>query len=147
MNKREVIEKIKEQILEANNSNDFSKINSDLTKKRLNWLENNLGDVDEPSIVKKAYFLLIKKMEIDLSEVPIIFEDEKKITYRSYNWCPVLEACKELGLDTREICKKGWENSVNEFVKKIHPKLTFSRKYNTLRPHGKFCEETIELIE
>ena len=145
MNKQEIIEKIKEKILEAKESNDFSKINFDLTNKRLNWLEQYINSVDEASIVKKAFLLLMKKLEVDLSEVPIIYEDDNRITFRSYNWCPVLEACKDLDLDTREICRKGWEDSVNAFVKKIHPKLRFSRDYNKLRPHGDFCEETIEL--
>lgn len=148
MSKREIIEQTKQEILEAVKLNDFSKINDRLCSKRLAWLDANINSVNEPSIVKKAYvLLLIKKMEIPPSEVPVAYEDGKKITWRSYNWCPVLEACKELGLDTRAICKRGWEESVNKFIQKIHPKLRFSRNYDMLRPHGKYCEETIELLD
>ena len=148
MDKKIIVDNVKQQILEAKKLNDFSMINELLCQKRLKWLDENINSVSEPSLLKKAYtLLLIKKMEIDPSEVPIVYEDEKKITWKSYNWCPVLEACKELGLDTREICKKGWEDSVKKFVEKINPKLRFSRNYETLRPHGEFCEETIELID
>ncbi len=147
MDKRAIIDKVKQQILEAKKSNNFSKINESMCQKRLKWLDEKMDSINETSLLKKVYtLLLIKKMEIDPSEVPIIYEDDKRITWRSYNWCPVLEACKELNLDTREICRKGWEESVNKFIKKINPKLRFSRKYETLRPHGKFCEETIELV-
>jgi len=132
--------------LEARKSGDYSAINESLCKKRLSWLDKNIDSVNEPTLLRKAYtLLLIKKMEIDPSEVPVVYEDREKITWRSYNWCPVLEACKELGLDTKEVCKKGWEDSVDKFVKRIDPRLQFSRKYEILRPYGNFCEETIEI--
>ena len=83
--------------------------------------------------------------KIESHEITITHEEDKRITWRSRSWCPTLEACKELGLDSREVCKKGWEYSVNKFVQRIHPKLRFSRNYEKLRPHGEYCEETIEL--
>ncbi|MBW3021814.1 hypothetical protein KY328_02760 [Candidatus Woesearchaeota archaeon] len=144
MGKRKIIEAVKQQIIEAKESDDFSKINNALCAKRLKWLEENIGSVSETSLLKKAYtLLLIKKMGIEPSEVPIVYEDENKITWRSYNWCPVLEACKELGLDTREVCKKGWEESVNEFVKMIDSRLRFIRNYEKIRPYAEYCEESI----
>ncbi|MBW3003762.1 hypothetical protein KY337_04305 [Candidatus Woesearchaeota archaeon] len=148
MGKRKIIEAVKQQIIEAKESDDFSKINNALCAKRLKWLEENIGSVSETSLLKKAYtLLLIKKMGIEPSEVPIVYEDENKITWRSYNWCPVLEACKELGLDTREVCKKGWEESVNEFVKMIDSRLRFIRNYEKIRPYAEYCEESIELTK
>lgn len=147
MDKQTIVDKVKMQILEAKKSGDFSKINSSLCEKRLNWLETHINSVSENSGVKKAYLLLMKKMGISLDEVPIIHEDNNRIVWKSYNWCPVLEACKGLGLDTREICRKGWEDSVNNFVRRIDPKLRFSRNYKKLRPYCECCEETIELVE
>jgi hypothetical protein len=148
MNKRTLINKEKKKILEAIRCGSFSKINNKQTEKRLKWLEENIDVVSEKSLVRKAYvLLLIKKMEIDPKEVPVIFESPTKITWHSYNWCPTLEACKELRIDTREICKCGWEESVKAFVKRIDPRLTFNRNYLNLRPYGEYCEETIELME
>lgn len=147
MNAQDIVEQVKKEIADALKANDFSQIDSALSRKRISWLRNNIHLVSEPSPVKKAYILLMRKMEVNLSEVPIVHEDAKKIVWRSHNWCPVLEACKQLGLDTREICKKGWEQSVDQFVKGIHPRLRFSRNYRLLRPHSDFCEETIELLD
>ena len=104
MNKEEIISKVKEQILSAEEKGDYSDINDKLCSKRLKWLEEHIDDVNERSVVKKAYvLLLVKKMEIDPKEVPIVFESENKIVWQSFNWCPVLEACKELGIDTRKV--------------------------------------------
>jgi len=147
MNKSKVIEKVKKKILKAEKSGDYSKIDSSLSKKRLDWLENHIDDIKEKNPLKKAYLLLFKKLEIDLSEVPIVYENKKKIVWRSYNFCFVLEVCKELNLDTRRVCKEGYENSVQEFVRRINPKLKFSRNYKILRPYGEYCEETIEMTE
>ncbi len=58
-----------------------------------------------------------------------------------------MEACKKGNFDTREVCKKGWEKSVQEFVEEINPKIKFSRNYEKIRPHAKYCEETFELVE
>ncbi|MBW3015594.1 hypothetical protein KY330_04170 [Candidatus Woesearchaeota archaeon] len=146
MDKRAIIDKVKEEIINAKESDDYSDINESLCSKRLEWLEKNLGSVDEPSLVRKAYtLLLIKKMEIEPSEVPIVYETGTRITWRSYNWCPVLEACKELGLDTREVCRRGWEDSVSKFVSKIDSRLRFIRNYQKIRPYEAYCEESIEL--
>ena len=148
MDKNKAIEKVKEQILDAEKTGDYSKIDSSLCKKRLEWLEEHINDVKEESLVKKTYILLlIKKIEIEPSEVPVVYEDNKKIVWQSFNWCPVLEACKELGIDTRKVCKNGYENSVVKFVQRINPKLKFSRNYEILRPHGQYCEETIKISE
>ena len=50
-----------------------------------------------------------------------------------------------LGLDTRYVCKKVYEAPTQTFMKRIHPKLRFSRNYDAIRPHSDYCEETIEL--
>ena len=105
-------------------------------------LNQNVSDL------RKAYeVLLITYMGIDPKEVPVVYENEKKIIWRSYNWCPIIGACQELGLDTREVCKKGWELSVQKMIEEINPKLRFGRNYPCLRPHGKYCEEYIELLD
>ncbi|MFX0125797.1 MAG: hypothetical protein ACFFAE_19400, partial [Candidatus Hodarchaeota archaeon] len=100
------------------------------------------------SEVKKAYtLLLIEYLKIEPNEVPIVYEDERKIVWRSYNWCPVLEACKQGRFETREVCRKGWERSVQVLVKNINNNLHFSRNYEKIRPHTEYCEESIELFD
>jgi len=146
------VEEILEKIIEAERTGNYDFINRRLLEKRLSWYEENKGKLNlQGSDVRKAYTLVMieylgKVFGINPYEIPIVYEDEQKIVWRSYNWCPVLEACKRAGFDTRKVCKKGWEKSIDVLVKKINPKLRFSRNYDRIRPYAEYCEEFIELI-
>jgi hypothetical protein len=90
--------------------------------------------------------VLFKYMNLPSDDVPVVYETESKITWISSNFCPVLEACQRLGLDTRIVCKQGTEQSVQDMVSQLNSNLVFSRDYKDLRPYGKYCEESFELI-
>jgi hypothetical protein len=143
------VQEVLKRIKEAQRNRDWRDLNSEQLEKRLAWYEENKNrlDLQGPDVRKAFTLLLIEYLAIDPDEVPVIYEDERKIVWRSYNWCPVLEACKRGGFDTREVCKKGWEQSVQALIEKINPKLRFSRTYETLRPREEYCEEMMELIE
>jgi hypothetical protein len=143
------IQELYETIKETLSNKNWDQINSNLLEKRLQWYEKNKNNLNlKGSDVRKAYtLLLIKYLEISPTEVPIFHEDKNKIIWRSYNWCPVLEACKNGGFDTRVVCKNGWEQSTQEFISKINPYLKFSRNYEKIRPYAPYCEEGIELVE
>ncbi len=68
-----------------------------------------------------------------------------KIVIHSKNFCPTLEACKILGLDTREVCKELNEEPTQALLQQLDPRLAFTRNYNALRPYEEFCEEMIIL--
>lgn len=144
-----IIQEIFERIKEAKKNNNWDYINTKLLEKRLDWYEENKIDMNlQGTDVRKAYtLLLIEYLKINPIEVPVVYEDERKIVWRSYNWCPVLESCKRGGFDTWEVCKKGWERSVQALIEKINPRLRFSRDYEKIRPYAEYCEEIIELIE
>lgn len=93
----------------------------------------------------RAYAVLLKKLGISASEAPIIRKDEKEIVFHSRNFCPTLEACKILGLDTRIVCKMYNERSPDALVKQVDPRLRFSRSYSEIRPYSSYCEERISL--
>lgn len=120
-----------------------------LVERRKRWLEANRAKLDaEGTEVEKAYnVFLLKYLNLNYSEVPIIEKTEKKITYRSYNFCPVLEACRALNLDTREVCKLAYEEPTQAFLSWLNPRLQFKRNYGKIRPHHDCCEESIELEE
>ncbi len=147
--KKHLIKNLSRKIKEARQKNDWDNINSTLTLKRQKWVARNLDSVKlKGNDLQKAYqFFLIEYLGIDPIEVPIVYEDEKSIIWRSYNWCPVLEVCKQENFDTREVCEKGWEKSVQIFLEAINPKLKFSRNYNKIRPFAPYCEEQIYLQE
>jgi len=136
-------------IRQAEEEGKYEKVHQKLLKKRLEWYENNKENLNlSGTDVRKAYeMVLFRYMNITPEDVPTTYEDERKITWISFNPCPVLEACNRLDVDTRRACKEGWEKSVQAMIEKINPNLRFSRNYEILRPHGEYCEETIELIE
>lgn len=148
MNKEAAIAKQMDRILNAEEKGSYEDIRRYLSEKRRTWFEKNKHLLDEmkDSDLRKAYELtMLKYIGIDPKEVPVVYEDDKKIIWHSYNWCSVLEACKRLNIDTRKVCKEGWEEWVDEMAKMINSRLHFSRTYKTLRPHGEYCEEMFEL--
>lgn len=149
MKKREekrVLDKIK-QFQEA--QGDWQKVHEKQKVKRLAWFKTNKGKLNlSGSLPRQAYtMVLLEYMGLGPDEVPVIEETETKIIWRSYNFCPVLEACQRLGLDTREVCREGYEESIQDLITCLDPRLKFSRNYENLRPYGEYCEEAFELVE
>ncbi|MEM2136674.1 MAG: hypothetical protein QXI93_01815 [Candidatus Methanomethylicia archaeon] len=146
-----LVQDILERVREAKRSNNWDYINSRSLRSRLSWYEENKSRLNfQGTDVRKAYMLLLTRFVESGArpeELPIVYEDERRIVWRSYNWCPVLEACKRDEFDTREVCRKGYEKSVQALIEKINPKLQFSRNYERIRPYAEYCEEIIELIE
>jgi len=136
-----------EQIQKA--GGDYSLVHREQKAKRLKWWEENRNKLRlSGSLPRQAYqLLLLEYLKLKPEEVPIVYEDGKKVVYRSFNFCPVLEACQKLGLDTREVCRKGYEQSVQDLISCLDPCLKFSRNYQKIRPYADYCEETIELKE
>ena len=126
---------------------DWKNYEIELLNKRKKWFLDNKSKIDKlnGNEVEKAYKLLLMKLEIDESEAPIIKKSKKKLVFHSKNFCPSLEACKILGLDTRIICKEIFEKPTSEFIKLLNPKLRFSRNYDHIRPYAKYCEEIMFL--
>ena len=122
-------------------------LNEDSIRRRTAWLEENRIRFaflsDDP--VRAAYVLLLARFGITSEEAPIILSDETKIIFHSQNFCPTLEACNRLGLDTRVVCKCLNEDATNRLIQLIDPRLHFSRNYEYLRPYSPFCEEMITL--
>ena len=97
---------------------------------------------------EKAYHILyLEHMKINPEHTKVTRVSPTKIKIDSFNFCPYLEACARLEMDTRFVCKEIGEPSVQRFVKEINPYLIFSRNYPHIRPHSpNFCEEFIERV-
>ncbi len=131
---------------------DYCKIHEEFKRKRLDWWESNKERLKRLNLAgflpRQAFnIVLFEYMQINPKDIQIIYEDDRKITWRSFNFCPILEACKRLGIDTRILCKAVNEESVQDFLSCLNPKLKFYRNYEKIRPHAKYCEETFELID
>ncbi len=123
-------------------------LSDDSILRRIRWFQENKGNFDfiNNDLLNAGYMLLLERLHITPEEAPIIRKTDKQIVFHSNNFCPTLEACKILGLDTRLICKKLNETSTDMLVKQIDCRLIFSRNYNKLRPYAECCEEMISLL-
>jgi tRNA(adenine34) deaminase len=79
------------------------------------------------------------------SDGGIVEASSTRLVSRWWNACPTLQACQELGLDTRVICRKVYQKPVEVLLSKIDPRLRFTRNYSSLRPCCPYCEEIISL--
>ena len=122
-------------------------LNADSVLRRVSWFRENKDRLLflSEDLLDSAYRLLLTRFGISSEEAPIVSRTESQITFHSQNFCPTLEACKRLGLDTRHICRCINEDSTNQLIRQIDPRLTFSRNYEKLRPHSPYCEEMISL--
>jgi len=122
-------------------------IEEDLLNKRIQWFENNKTIIRKlkGNNLEKAYYLILMKIGIKRSEAPIVEKSENKIIFHSKNYCPSLEACIILDLDTREVCKEIYERPTEELIRRLSPKLRFTRNYECIRPYSDYCEEIITL--
>jgi tRNA(adenine34) deaminase len=97
----------------------------------------------EADPLERAYRVLLQKLGVQEDQAPIVQMDGKAIIFHSKNFCPTLEACKILGLDTRRVCRLYNEKSTDALVRQVDPRLTFSRNHERLRPYSEYCEESI----
>ena len=118
-----------------------------LSKKRLRWYaeHGHCLATDGEDILHAAYRVFLQKLGIMEDQAPIVRCDEKHLILHSSNYCPTLEACNLLGLDTRFVCKYLTEKPTTDLIRQIHPKLRFTRNYKHIRPHSDYCEEMIIL--
>jgi tRNA(Arg) A34 adenosine deaminase TadA len=123
----------------------LTEMNTESANKRVKWFEENrkqFSFLNEDPLMS-GYKLLLKRFNIIEDQAPIATKSDQQIVFHSKNFCPTLEACKILGLDTRKICKKLNENSTERLLKQIDRNLHFSRNYDKLRPNTSYCEEII----
>lgn len=123
----------------------WKRFEKEILRKRMDWFNDNESQINKftGSALEIAYQMLLMKLKINQEEISVVEKSEKKLVFHSKNFCPTLEACKILGLDTRIICKEIFEESTNKFIKLVNPKLEFVRNYNLIRPFAEYCEEAI----
>jgi tRNA(Arg) A34 adenosine deaminase TadA len=127
----------------------FMDLSADSIRRRTEWFHENKAGFEfiSSDLLDSAYRLLLKRLRISEKEAPIVQRSENRIVFHSMNFCPTLEACRILGLDTRDVCKKMNEASTDILLKQIDSRLRFSRNYDKIRPYSPYCEEAISLTE
>ena len=87
----------------------FRAIASDITQKRMAWLDRILPEKPgyDQFTPREVYELLFfENMQLERSELPVVSESPDEIVWLSRNRCSLLEACIALGLDTRTVAEK-----------------------------------------
>jgi tRNA(Arg) A34 adenosine deaminase TadA len=116
--------------------------------KRVAWFAERYPDGTGPPTPRRAYeVLLLEYLGLAPQEVPVVSESERDIAWRSTNPCPTLDACRQLGLDTRSVCRRVYEKSTQALVSQIDPQLRFLRSYERIRPHADHCAERIVRVD
>jgi tRNA(adenine34) deaminase len=119
-----------------------------VVEKRLAWLDANLESLERTGDPVLDGYRLFFEVYLGLSipeDGEIVERSASKLVMRWWNPCPTLEACMELGLDTRQVCRGAYHRPVQAFLSRLHPGLRFDRNYQALRPHTPYCEEIITL--
>lgn len=142
-------EDVRREIKNLRNAGDteLSALNADSIRRRTEWFQQNKKslflDTDNP--LHAGYQLLLRRLKITPEEAPIIRRSETEIVFHSMNFCPTLQACRILKLDTRYVCKRLNENATDTLLKQLDPRLSFARNYEKLRPYTPYCEEMIRI--
>ena len=144
--KVKLLRKVKEGVLST------EELARKIKQRRVSWFQENkvriyqqykgLSDIE---IAYRAIFLDHMQIDPKYSKVDWVFKTKLRI--ESYNFCPYLEACRILRLDTRYVCRIIGKPSIQAVMSLINPKLKFSRNYGHIRPKYSYCEEFIELRE
>lgn len=119
-----------------------------VTEKRLKWFKENKNKLKfkKRNLIDFIDNIFYRKFyKLNNKDRKIVKKDKFILITRWYNYCPVLEACKATGLDTREICRKVYHRPNQIFLSNINPNLRFKRNYKRIRPYTDYCEEIIEL--
>jgi len=119
-----------------------------VVEKRLAWLDENRGTLERTGNPLLDGYKAFYEVYLGVSTPEhgeIVAATDKSLVTRWWNPCPTLEACRKLGLDTREICQKVYHAPVQVFLAEIDPRLRFARNYAALRPYAPYCEEIITL--
>ena len=111
--------------------------------RRIEWYQAQQWPSQMDDSLELAYQVLLRKLGIHPDQAPVVHKDAKTLVFHSMNFCPTLEACKILELDTRRVCKLHNEISPAALVKEVDSRLVFSRNYDRIRPHSEYCEEQI----
>lgn len=141
--------RVKRQV-EQLRKQDYRSIEAAVTKKRLSWFRQHCQVAGKQSLPspREAYELLFfDYMGLSKEEVPVVLETDTEIEWLSQNRCPTLEACKRLGLDTRDVCRAAYEKSTQALLSRLDPQLRFYRSYEEMRPHANHCREMIIRVD
>lgn len=123
-------------------------IEEEVIAKRTAWFDNQIASnrdfaVNNPGPRFAFETIFFRYMGLQPEDLPVVQENDDEIVWSSQNACPTLEACRQLHLDTRVVCRNAYEKSTQALLSRMDPHLRFLRDYRQIRPAAKHCLERI----
>jgi hypothetical protein len=144
-------EQVRAQMCRLENK-DLKTIEREVIAKRTDWFDNQAAadiraatTTSGPRLAFETVFF--RYMGLRPEELPVLYENNDEIVWSSRNPCPTLEACRQLGLDTRVVCRGAYEKSTQALVSRMDPQLRFLRDYHEIRPVSYHCLERIVRVQ
>lgn len=140
--------KVRQSVKQLRNADPgtLSRLSESLRDKRIEWFKRQkIHRGSESDLLGDAYRLFLLKLGIDAADAPIAERSAHRLVIHSKNFCPTLEACTILDLDTRVVCRQLSETPTQALLQQLDPSLRFTRNYRCIRPYGPYCEEMISI--
>ena len=116
------------------------------------WIKENLSKLDIREETPRAALELLKQAlrmfdpkPINPAEIKIIEESPNRLVVEKTSWCPILEACRELGLPAEEIYPAFVIENTDAMIKTLNPKLSI--RLGGIKPEKNLVKLIIELEE
>src|SRR5512146_1279108 len=96
-----------------------------VVEKRLAWIEQAAPGLERSGDAVQDGYCAFYQRYLNLvtpRDGEIVDRSANRLVMRWWNPCSTLEACRELGLDTREICRKVYEAPVQAMLARIDPR-------------------------
>lgn len=136
----------------TNGSYSMGELNERITGKRLRWFEEHedelraiqeFGSLGLFVLIPYLYTGYMRINERDYDR--FVWDDDDHgniyLEIHSRNFCPYLEACRELKLDTNIICNNVLEKPVQSVISLVSPRSRFYR--GNIRPYRDYCTEMV----
>lgn len=127
----------------------FQAMGAQIAQSRMAWLDEHLPNQDLDRFTPRDVYelLFLQQMGLRPEELPIVAESKDEVVWLSYNSCSLLEGCKRLGWDTRQVCRAVNEKATQAFCSRIDPEFRFHRSYTEIRPYAPHCRERIVRVD
>ena len=119
------------------------------TQVDIKWFEDNKPNLDltGPPLIAAYRMMFEDLLKVNLEDIDIVEQSEKRIVHHYDLPCSILDACVELGLDTRKYCKALHQKAANVQMQLVDPRIRFNRDYKKIRPYVDTCVEMFWLEE
>lgn len=121
----------------------------EVAQERISWVKQRNKQWQEKKKLnaRMAFELFFFEfLGIKEDKIPVLKETGDEIIFASANQCDTLDACLQLGLDTRDVCKGAYEKSTQAFFSQLDPQIRFLRSYQKIRPFFPYCQERIVVL-